>query len=261
MYTILSVEVLVGTFLGLLIAMVVLLVLQIRTTGQVNKLTFPAYEYVIKKAEHDATKIIEAAQAQARTIVTAAEQSGQATIADYTNQATEIHAQYRAAITEQTQSIANTLSHTSATQTDAVRALTDATRGVITAQEEQIRTHTKSSAAAIDALVGTIEHETTTALSTLITRIETIGQTLEATLHDASVVEQAALAAQLTAMQAAADAQVKTYQAARMKLLDVHIDQLVESVVQKVLHTQLPVAEHTSLARAALTEAKTQQIL
>ena len=37
-------EILIGVFIGVLVATIVVVVIQIRTTSQISKLTFPAYE-------------------------------------------------------------------------------------------------------------------------------------------------------------------------------------------------------------------------
>jgi hypothetical protein len=59
-----SVETIGAVALGLVIGMIILLFLQARSSIQISKLTFPAYEFTIKKAENEANEIVEKAQAE-----------------------------------------------------------------------------------------------------------------------------------------------------------------------------------------------------
>lgn len=256
-----SVELLAGTFVGLLLAMLVLLVLQVRTTSQVNKLTFPAYEYVIKKAEHDAHLLIQEAQQKADTIIVDAKKAGHATIREYTNQATQIHEEYKDAVARQTAHIGATLHEVSDAQTIALQNLTGAAASMIASQQQEVVAHVKKTNTALAAASADVEKEVLEVARALHARITGVGESIETQLREVDTLGKAQLATHLASLQTAADEHIAVYQDARMKLLDAHVEQLVESVVVQVLHTQLPVAEHASLARTALEEAKAMHIL
>jgi vacuolar-type H+-ATPase subunit H len=254
-------EILVGVFTGVLLATIVVLVVQIRSTSQVNKLTFPAYEYAMKKAEYDAETLIADARKSARTIITDAEQAGHETISGYTTQATEIHEQYKELLAGQTKSIANSLQEVSDRQVHALEEIVASTEGSISVEQKKIGDSVLRTNESITKTAQQIEHTAHESILALQTNIEKVGKDLEKQLHTIETSGEEKLAAHLDAMQKTADAHIATYEASRTKLMDAHIEQLVESVVSKVLHTQLPVSEHASLARAALEEAKSKHIL
>jgi F0F1-type ATP synthase membrane subunit b/b' len=256
-----TVELLIGTFLGLLLAMVILLVLQVRTTNKVNKLTYPAYEYVIEKAEHDAEKLIQEAQHKAQSIITQAEQSGAKTIADYTSQAKEIHSEYSSALHAQTESLEHTMQGISSEETAALKQVTDAAEDMIESQEKSILANVAKTNQSIEQLASKTEQEATESITHLEEHVEEVGDMLEAQLKATDIAGQALLKNHVAALQGQADKQVAAYTDARIKLLDAHIEQLVESVVLEVLHTQLTPSEQASLAFQALKEAKEQHIL
>jgi len=256
-----TVELLIGTFLGLLLAMVILLVLQVRTTNKVNKLTFPAYEYVIEKAEHDAEKILQEAQHKAQSIIQEAQQSGAKTIADYTSQAKEIHSEYSSALHAQTESLEDVMHDVSRKETASLKQVTDAAEDIIEAQEKSILANVAKTNQSIEQLAAKTEQEATESMAHLDEHVEEVGDMLEAHLKATDTAGQALLKNHVASLQGQADKQVAAYTEARIKLLDAHIEQVVESVVLEVLHTQLTPSEQASLAFKALKEAKEQHIL
>ena len=256
-----TVELLIGTFLGLLLAMVILLVLQVRTTNKVNKLTFPAYEYVIEKAEHDAEKILQEAQHKAQSIIAESEQAGAKAIADYTNQAKEIHAEYSGALRAQTKSLEQEMHDMSDDEQAALQKVTDAAEDIIESQEKSILANVAKTNQSIEQLTAKTEQEANESIEHLEEHIEEVGDMLEAQLKATDTAGQALLKNHVASLQDQADKQVAAYTEARIKLLDAHIEQLVESVVLEVLHTQLTPSEQASLAFKALKEAKEQHIL
>lgn len=261
MNTLFSTELLIGTFLGLLVAMVVLLVLQIRTTTQVNRLTFPAYEYVIKKAEHDAQALIQEAQKKAQSIIVSAEQAGQKTIAEYTNQATQIHQEYSDAIQAQTQGVTQALHKNESVQTQAMDSLLASAKSSITEQQNLVIKAAEGVNTALSQTTIETHQKAEEAVSALHDRVEKISDSIELQLKEVTALGTDKITTHLATLQATADEHIAAYEASRIKLLDAHVEQLVESVVGEVLHTQLPVAVHASLAREALEEAKAKNIL
>jgi|AntRauTorcE11897_2_1112592.scaffolds.fasta_scaffold07573_2 F0F1-type ATP synthase membrane subunit b/b' len=256
-----TVELLIGTFLGLLLAMVILLVLQVRTTNKVNKLTYPAYEYVIEKAEHDAEKLVQEAQHKAQSIIAAAQQAGAKTIADYTSQAKEIHTEYSTALHTQTESLEHAMQDISDEETAALQKVTDAAEDMITTQEKSVITNVEKTNQSIQQLVAQTEQGAKESIAHIEEQIAAVGDRLETQLKETDTTGQELLQKHIASLQGVADKHVEMYTDARIKLLDEHIEQLVESVVLDVLHTQLTPSEQASLAFKALQEAKAQHIL
>jgi hypothetical protein len=256
-----TIELLIGTFLGLLLAMIILLVLQVRTTNKVNKLTFPAYEFVIEKAEHDAQKLLQEAQHKAQSIIVEAEQAGVKSIADYTTQAKEIHTQYSSALHAQTKSLEQAMQDISTQETAALKKVTDAAKDLIEAQEKSVIKNVKKTNQSIEQLVVKTEQEVNQSIVQLGERVAGVADILETQLKATDAAGQEKLGEHLASLQTVADKHVQMYTDARTNLLDTHIEQLVESVVLKVLHTQLSPSEQATLAFESLKEAKAQHIL
>lgn len=254
-------EILVGVFVGVLFATIVVMIMNIRTTSQVNKMTFPAYEYAMKKAEHDAEGLIADARKNARAIITDAEKAGHDTIAGYTNQATEIHEKYKEAIAAQSEHIVSTLHDASNAQGQALTSAITSAESAIAAEQQKVADSADRTQSALEKTAEHTEHQVQQSLQTLQSTVVQAGKDIKKQLQGAETAGEQKLAAHIDSMQEAADAHLATYEASRTKLIDAHIEQLVDSVVAQVLHTQLPVSEHASLARAALEEAKAKHII
>lgn len=254
-------EILIGIFVGVLIAAIVVLIMHIRTTSQMSKLTLPAYEYAMKKAEYDAESIVSEAKKRARQIIADAEKEGHKTISGYTNQAAEIHKKYREVIAIQTDSIGQALHKASDVQVQALEKVIASADGIIKGEQKKI----------LDSVAGTSKHMAQMAdeaqkkaqgtMEGLQQSIDEAGKKIQVQLERAEKKGEEKLAKHLDSLQGVADAHIDKYEESRKKLVDAHIEQLVEAVAMKVLHTKLPVTEHTSLAREALEEAKSKHIL
>jgi len=254
-------EILVGVFVGVLIATIVVLVLNIRTTSQVNKMTFPAYEYAMKKAEHDAEGLLSDARKNARKIITEAEKAGHETISKYTDQAEDIHEKFEVVIAEQTKNIGVSLHEASGTHLQALKSMLASTEAGLLVEQKKVIELVGRTSAGLEAIASRAEHHAKDTAESLQDRITEVSQTIESRLLRAEAKGEDTLTAHLESLQKTADNHVAAYEVSRIKLMDAHVEQLVESVVVQVLHAQLPISEHTSLARKALEEAKAKHIL
>jgi F0F1-type ATP synthase membrane subunit b/b' len=254
-------EILVGLFAGVLLATIVVLVMHMRTTSQVSKLTFPAYEYAMKKAEHDAEELLSDARKKARTIIADSEKAGHATIEGYTNQATDIHAKYKQVISAQTSSIEKRLHAKSDEQVHALQKILGAAEDVIAMEQKKITDTVLETNKRLHKSAEETEKKVLDSVVGLQTHVAHVGEELGKQLDSISANGAQKITEHLDALQVTADGHIEQYEQSRKKLMDAHIEQLVESVVVKVLHTKLPVAEHASLARKALEEAKAKHIL
>ncbi len=253
--------ILLGVFIGVLIATIVVVVMHMRTTTQLNKMTFPAYEYAIKKAEHEAQALIQEAQKTARDITAQAEQTGQQTIDEYTQQAKHIHTKYVDTIALQTKEITDALHSVQASQTQAMTSVVSFAEDAITSQQTLLSESVKKTNQKITHTAEVLEKEAQKVVKDFYTRIDTVAQKFEKKLEEVDKVGQNHLKSHILSLQNAADEHIKEYQKSREDLLDAHIEQLVEKIVIQVLHTQLPTSAHASLARTALEDAKAKHIL
>ena len=254
-------EILVGVFIGVLFATIVVLVMHLRTTSQMTKLTFPAYEYAIKKAEHDADGIISDARKRAREIIANADKVGQTMSGNYDMQAKGIQQKYEAALARQTEKVVKEFHTGAAEQVQKLYTVTSTAERAITTEQKKVTDNVTRINTAIEAAATKAEHHTQEVIEALDKRMERVGSTLEGKLRETQEGGAEKLEQHLAGLQGVADEHIKVYEASRRRLLDAHIEQLVEAVVMKVLHTRLPVSEHGSLAREALEEAKSKNII
>ena len=254
-------EVFIGIFIGVLIATIVVLIMHIRTTLQMNKLTLPAYEYAMKKAEHDAHALVLKAQEEARAIIADAEKEGHKAIARYTQQAQEIHEKYKEVVANQTDGVNKRLLKASEVQVQALQKVVAAAEVAIAGEQKKITEKVEQTNKLLVQAAAKAEDHTQETIRELQKRVEQVGHNLEVHLNTIQEAGEKKLAEHLAALQKTAEKHVEAYEASRIQLLDAHIEQLVDAVVMKVLHTQLPVSKHASLAREALEEAKSQNII
>jgi len=254
-------EVLIGIFVGVLLATIVVLVMYVRTTSQVSKLTFPAYEYAIKKAEHDADAIISDARKRAREVIANADKVGQTLSGNYDTQAKGIQKKYEAALARQTEKVVKEFQTGAAEQVQKLYTVTSTAERAITTEQKKVTDNVTRINTAVEAVATKAEHHTQEVIESLDKRIARVGMTIEDKLREVQEGGADKLEQHLAGLQGVADEHIKVYEESRRRLLDAHIEQLVEAVVMKVLHTQLPVEQHGSLAREALEEAKSKNII
>ncbi len=256
-----SVELIAGVLSGLVIATVIMLVLQIRNATMINKLTFPAYEYVVKQAEHKANEIIASAQKEARAIISSAEQAGQKTIVQYTQKASQLQEHYEVTLQKLVSELSGKMVQTaeqSGVQVDAALAAMAAT---LTLREANLISQFDTSLVSVEKMLATLQTHTTATLTHMESDIAELSRKLGESLTKEDSQQQERIAVQLQKLQDNAAAQIEEYQKARMALLDAHIERLVEDIVMRVLHKKLSVDEHAQLAREALVEAKAHNLL
>lgn len=272
-----------GMMAGLVIAMVVLLVLQIRSSTQVNKLTFPAYEYVVKQASHKADEILHAAQKEAQSIVSEAEKSGQKIVQEYTTSATEVHTAYLKTVEQFTHNHSDALAVAAQEGALHLEKLVASVTESVHAQEEGVRVRFDESLQAVEKMSQRIEgrtNESVSKMEELLTQVGTaletrtsgsiekmenhvsvVEKTLIEKLQNADQQQQEYIHSHLEKALEAAEKHIIEYQKSRIGLLDMHIEKLVEDVTKRVLNKELTVQDHAQLARQALTEAKEHNLI
>lgn len=251
----------IGSLAGLLIGMIVLLVLERRNTQTMNKLTYPAYEYVIKKAEHDAEAILNEARGKARSIIVDAEKTGQKTIEVYKKDAATMQDAFAQSIDDLRHHLSKelTASHEAGIKTleGAMAALTDS----LTDEEEKVRSAYSSLLEGAHTLARTMEEESHKSLTVMEQEITKTAGAITDKLKKEDEAYERYIDEHLQAAVKAAEEEIKTYRDKRIALLDLHIERLVEDVAKEVLHVQLTPTQHGDLARDALIEAKQHNLL
>jgi F0F1-type ATP synthase membrane subunit b/b' len=257
-----SVELLIIiTAIGLTIAMAALLLLQMRSSSQMRKLTYPAYEYVVRKAEHDADAIIEEAQKKARSIIAEAEKTGQATMQSYEKSAKEANDHFVERFGNITDNLASHLEVASSKGTASVESFAQEALHALKAQQESVTGGFQEALLGVTSFSKELRTQTDKALAHMHKGVEDSQAALAQKLQAESDAQSAHISAFLEKTLASAEAEISAYQKSRIALLDTHIERLVEDVAKTVLHKELTLHDHAELARTALQEAKEHNVL
>lgn len=254
-------ELLIGIFCGLIVAMIILLLLQVRSSRQINRLTYPAYEYVIKQTEREADEIIKKAQAEARAITTAAEKEARAQVANHAKEVHEAHEAYFADLKEYYTKATSALDEIQKAGQATLHTMTDEIAGVAKVQEAALQAASDGAAATWKKIAADMTATTETQAAQITTDLQALSQELKASVAHASETHTQAIAEQFAASMKRVEEELVAYQQARQAIIDEHIEQLVESVATEVLHHSLTSTDHAALARAALADARAKHII
>lgn len=250
-----------GLLIGLVVGMIILLILQVKNSSQVNKLTFPAYEYVVKQAEHKANGIIESAQKEARAIVSAAETSGQKIIEEHTQTATRTHEEYVKTIEQYTNALTEKLNSVAQDSHTHLESVANAAIVAVQKQHESVGAQFDIATQRVHEIGDKLEMQANKSATDLEAHIQVVSQALVEKLQHEDAAYKTFIGEHLSKAIAVAEAQVVEYQKARIALLDTNIEKLVEDVTARVLHKELTVSQHAELALQALKEAKEHNVI
>lgn len=256
-----SLEILVLACAGLLCALIILLVWQITTVRRANKLTFPAYEYVMQRTEHDSAQIINEAKKKAEAMLAEAEKSGQIVVREHAAKAEKLTAQLEKEISKQAEAMRKSLARALEDAAHSLNGSFAALESNVTAQQEQVLKEFNEANESLLQLVEKANREASKSIDGLSAKIGSAGEDIEKQLDMMRESGQSQLSGYFDSLKEAADAEVQAYEALRKKVVDDHIETIVEQIVMKVLQVQLPASEHGSLVRKALEEAKSQHLL
>lgn len=251
-----SAAVLIGVLGGLVLSMIILLILQARSSAMVDRLAAPAYEYVQQQAEKEAKKIINNAEAEARQIRQTAEQERSELLEVYQQHAEELQASYQAQLTEHTTQLEERLASLTEETLGVWQAASDAAlekqEALQTQVDKKMADLTETAQAEQSQLHQSVADATTEIKDTSSEALAQLGTVISSIESDTKEQLQAHSKAAL----AAVDAHIDEYQHTREGVVDRHIAQIVESVTKQVLRQELSAADHAELARQALVEAK-----
>lgn len=224
MSTLASMDPMVFFAVGITAALVFLLILEVFNSRRVNKLTYPVYEYALKRAEDEAARIVQTAREESRKLIDAAEKESMALVASRKTGGDAAEQAY----TEALQSLLARLQSQFHTQAQSA-----------VEQERRIS----------DQVVQSLKSEGETAVAherdMLSTLQGEIGKRID---------EHMSLAF------AAADKQIEEYARSRRDLVDAHIADLVAGTMKVVLKKNLPETVHADMVYAALEEAKAENV-
>lgn len=251
-----SVEVLGAVALGLVIGMIILLFLQAKSSHEISKLTYPAYEFTIKKAQNSADEIIAKAQEQARAIIAKAEEeSGVALKA----RSEESEANYKAYL-ESFESLRATLTASLASTVEETenqsRELSEMFVAHLREQDEDMQKKIANLSEQFNEIPTGLLEQSNGIVENLRERVARAGEQLEHALISAHEKNQAEIEEHFQKGFSEAERDIELYREGRKRLIDRQIETLVKDVVRETLKRELSRSDHAELVREALIEAR-----
>ena len=259
----------------LLTVAIFLLIMLLRSSDKVHKLTYPVYDYIIKEAQHKAQEITYDAMKHSRDLLVDAELEGIKVIAKEKIDSRKIEEEYEqqlSTLTEQTkklleeytrkatgelqnitktleQSIRNNLQNVEKTGSHATEELQSLTKTL----EKTIHDNLKRVEEAGTEGVKRSEELTEQILEELSKRLSHAFENLEGSVKDKI---QENIEKEFDSVREIID----MYKKKRMDMVDNEIIALIEQTTTLALQKKLTFREHTDLLFAALEEAKSQNI-
>lgn len=242
--------------LGLVIGMIVLLILQARNNNRVNQLTFPAYEFTIKKAQNTADEILGDARKQAREIVASAEAQSRQIIHDHTEEATKIRESYLRSLAEMKESYGEEVATVTKETRDRSAEMIRLFSASMEAQESEMKEKTGQLAEKLGQMPDRLMSEAEVVSNELQARVARAGDEIEKSLEGVREETRRQISEYLMKKFDEAEGDIEAYRESREKLLDKHLHNLIKDVVRVTLQKELTADDHADLVRRALSEAR-----
>ena len=251
-----SVELLAGILGGLIVAMVVLLLLQVRNSAVVNRIAAPAYEFVQQQAAAEAAQIVEAAKAEAAQIVASTRAEQESVLVAYREQAISLQKTYEAQLSGQVTNLQEQIHSTIAAHFGQIESvakeaarLSEERTKTLEGQFEAVKTRYAALGDTLETKAATLSQSLTDAVTRTSDEVTRALEAQEQTLSDA-------LAVHVREVYASVDAAVVSYQKERYALVDTHLERMVETVITEVLETNLTLSDHAAIVQSSLAAAK-----
>lgn len=215
------------------------------------------YETQVAQAQ----QIVDDAQAQASAILSSAREQRAQVVDDYSLQIGKLQKVYEQKLAEHIGSLTQHIDKLRASQT---KELTDASAELfesIILEHGKIRKRFDKVLTMFEDTQGKLVSESEQAVASVKDRLSETAETLSQQLHTYDDTIKNTIAEHIDHTYEVIDAQMEQYREARAAIMDRHIQQIVEDVVNKVLHKQLTIIEHAELAREALAQAKKDNLL
>jgi len=278
-----SPESLIITLVSILIVLVaVLIFIEIRNSGRMNKAVYPLYDYTIKKAQKKAQKIIYDATRQAREMLVAAELASIKETSGKKIETRNLEETYRqnldmlaketrhllAKYAHEADSVYKNLSQELVRQVGESKEMivseSDKTAGNIANSLKSIEEKARSAEEEYSGLAARLEDDLNQHMENgkeqLSHSIESVVRNFSKTLEETKETNAQKIDAYLNSEFENAKEEIANYKEARMKMLDKQLVSLIERVAEISLHKKLSLKEHGELAYQALEEAKKEGI-
>ena len=244
---------LIASILFLFFVVVVLLIVVMRSTKKVNDLTYPIYEYVIKRAEGKAQDITNSALKRSKELIAVAEIEGKKVLVQEKLESAKIEKSYEdklKELTEQTKSLLNEY----ATEAEQNAALTKELLETYAHEaEESLRTLTESLEKSVSGGISENERVIKEESVRISKQMSSTFEALEKRFKEQ--IDQ-----NLKKEFASAKEMVKSYRKQQLDLVDAYIVSLVERTAAIVFQEKLLLKDHADLALRALEEAKSEGV-
>jgi F0F1-type ATP synthase membrane subunit b/b' len=253
-----SPETLGAVALGLVIGMIVLLFLQARSSSQISKLTFPAYEYTIKKAQNEADKILGEAREKAREIIVNAETESQSVLKARVEESTKDYEAYVSSLEELKEDMRGLLRGTAEETRNRSEEISRTFISHLESQDAEMQQRIRDLAGSLEGVPAELRERASSLMEGLQERIARAGEQLEHTLLSSHEDNQKEIHAHFQKGFEEAEREIASYREGRKALIDKHIETLVKDVVRVTLQKELTRPDHAELVRSALEEAKSE---
>lgn len=203
------------------------LVLQIRNGERMRNLTYPVYDYTVKKAEQEAASMLESARKEARSVIAEAEREASHITEERKQASANLAATYE-----------RELGEIAKQHEELIRRYASSAEEVYKGLEQMVEKYVAASGEAVKA-------EAQVLASNLKDESKGLREEIGKRITDELKVE----------MKAAHDA-IDAYRNAQKQMLDKKLISLVERIAAVVLQKELTVKDHTEQIYRALEAAK-----
>lgn len=258
---VLSTEVVAGILTGLFVLVLGLLGLQLWSSLQIRRMSKTAYQDDVRKAQRQAVEIVSDAQQEAEAVLSEANEASTKAMVKASQAAEATNRSYQAELQNILDRYNDQLGKTLKRGDESFAALTTAAADSFNRRQEVLNTQFDDVLEQLNTVAGTLNTQTTGTMKKLEESIDETMQNLQTMLKQGEVVVQQHVAEHLEGILDRAEADVDAYRNARLKLLDRHIERLIEDVAIRVLHKKLTLDEHADLAIKALQDARDHNVL
>lgn len=256
-----SVELLVAVSIGMAVALVVVLALQVLFGFRVQRLTAPMYEFAVSQSHAEAERIIGEAREKARSILAEAEASAAQMLAERRTDA-ESHSK---AFADAIQRIEADAQRALAQGAAEAQRMQNASLAALAAEaqkrDQEIQEHIGRVTAEFEGLDRTVTQAATQLQASFDEKGTVAAKLFEQSLKDAAEQGIAHIGQRLDALVTQAEKDIEAYREKRARLLDEHMADLVGEATKVVLQKALRPDEHAELVEKALVEARASGLL
>lgn len=259
----------------LLTVAIFLLIMLLRSSDKVHKLTYPVYDYIIKKAQHKAQEITYDAMKHSREMLVDAELEGVKVIAKEKIESRKIEKEYEqqlTILTEQTKKLLESYTHKATEELqDLTKTLGENVKNNLQNIEqtgsratEELQSLTKTLEKTIHDNLKKVEEAGTEGVKRSEERIQHTLEELSKSLSHAFESLEGSVKDKIEEhIEKEFDSvreMIDLYKKKRMDMIDSEIIALIERTTALALQKKLTLGEHTELLFSALEEAKSQNI-